>query len=179
MMERGERVDLAHVPSFVLGRLTALPAVHQLQRDDGVSEVLQHRVMQVLVALARADGAIVTRDELTMSCWDGRVVGEDAINRIISRLRAAANGIGAGSFRIETVTKVGYRLLRDGQKSEQEVSPVTGGPTRRALLGGGAAAAAALAAGGFYFWRRKAMPSATAAPPADVAALMQQAWLAI
>ena len=35
-------------------------------------------------------GAIVTRDELTMSCWDGRVVGEDAINRILSRLRTVA-----------------------------------------------------------------------------------------
>ena len=48
-----------------------------------------------------------------MSCWDGRVVGEDAINRILSRLRAAASGIGAGSFRTETITRVGYRLLRE------------------------------------------------------------------
>ena len=43
--------------------------------------------MQVLVALAAADGAIVGRDDLTRRCWEGRVVGEDAINRVISRLR--------------------------------------------------------------------------------------------
>ena len=37
-MERTERVDLAHVPGFGLGRLNVLPAVHQLVRDDGASE---------------------------------------------------------------------------------------------------------------------------------------------
>ena len=46
--------------------------------------------MQALVALARADGEIVTRDELIQSCWDGRIVGEDAIDRVIARLRRAA-----------------------------------------------------------------------------------------
>jgi tetratricopeptide (TPR) repeat protein len=135
-------------------------------------------VMQVLVALARADGAIVTRHELTMSCWDGRVVGEDAINRIISRLRASASGIGAGSFRLETVTKVGYRLLRDGQESETEPLPAPA-RTRRWLLGGGGAAAAAALAGGFFLWPQSVVPPAVSTAPADVAPLMQQAWLAI
>jgi DNA-binding winged helix-turn-helix (wHTH) protein len=67
--------------------------------------------MQVLVALARADGRIVTRDELIDWCWNGRIVGEDAINRAIFRLRQVAGGIGGGGFRIETITKVGYRLV--------------------------------------------------------------------
>jgi hypothetical protein len=47
-------VDLAHVPSFGLGRLPVLPALHQLVRDDDKTEILQHRVMQALIALARA-----------------------------------------------------------------------------------------------------------------------------
>lgn len=69
--------------------------------------------MQVLLALAKAAGEIVTRDELTNSCWQGRVVGEDAINRVISRLRHVGRDIGEGAFRIETVTQVGYRLVSD------------------------------------------------------------------
>src|SRR5206468_41417 len=68
------------------------------------------RVMQVLVALAKADGGIVTRDELLESCWNGAVVGEDAIDRVIGRIRRLAERF--EGFRLETVTKVGYRLLR-------------------------------------------------------------------
>lgn len=177
-MEPTDRVDLAHAPGFVLGRLTVRPAVRQLVRDDGVEEVLQHRVMQVLIALARADGAIVTRDELTMSCWDGRVVGEDAINRILSRLRAVAAGIGAGSFRIETVTKVGYRLLRDGQQGQEAEPLAAARPSRRRLLGVvvGTATLAGAGVAGVVLWPRSEPRPAV---PASVAPLMQQAWLAI
>ena len=74
--------------------------------------------MQVLVALARAGGAIVTRDELTERCWDGRIVGDDALNRALSRIRHVAAGIGDGSFKAETIAKVGYRLVvQDGEGS--------------------------------------------------------------
>ena len=43
--------------------------------------------MQVLVALHRAFPNVVSRDDLIASCWEGRVVGDDAINRAIGRLR--------------------------------------------------------------------------------------------
>src|SRR5262245_26046335 len=99
------RVDLAHESDFRIGLLTVRPALRLLRRDDGAQEVVEPRVMQVLVALARAPGTILSRDDLTHACWDGRVVGEDAINRVISRLRRTAERIGAGSFRIETLTK--------------------------------------------------------------------------
>ena len=112
-MAEAERIVLAHEPDFVLGRLRVSPARRELVRDDGARELLEHRVMQVLVALAKAGGSILTRDELTLRCWEGRVVGEDAINRVISHLRKAAHGIGAGSFEIETITKIGYRLTGD------------------------------------------------------------------
>ena len=48
---------------------------------------LQPRVMQVLVARARAGGEVVSRDELLASCWGGLAIGDDAINRCIGRLR--------------------------------------------------------------------------------------------
>jgi adenylate cyclase len=107
------QVVLAHEPSFTLGQLRIDPATRQVQASDR-SETLEPRVMQVLVALARVGGAIVTRYELTERCWDGRIVGEDAINRALSRIRHVAAGIGAGSFTIETITKVGYRLVGQG-----------------------------------------------------------------
>jgi DNA-binding winged helix-turn-helix (wHTH) protein len=54
--------------------------------------------MQVLVALARANGEIVSRSDLTASCWENRVVGDDAINRVMSRLRRIPDGIGKALF---------------------------------------------------------------------------------
>ena len=113
-MTVSNRVELAHEPDFALGRLTVSPSRREVVRDDGEREVIEHRVMQVLIALSKADGSIVTRDELIMLCWDGRVVGEDSIHRVISRLRKLATGIGAGSIEIETITKIGYRLISDG-----------------------------------------------------------------
>ena len=108
------QVVLAHEPSFILGTLNVEPAT-RLVESGGRDEIVEPRVLQVLVALARAGGAIVTRDELTTRCWDGRVVGEDAINRALSRIRHVAAGIGEGSFKVETIAKVGYRLVAQGE----------------------------------------------------------------
>ena len=69
--------------------------------------------MQVLVALAGANGEILSRDDLIQACWEGRIVSENAIDRVISKLRRLAETVAGGSFHIETITKVGYRLLRN------------------------------------------------------------------
>ena len=87
------QVVLAHELPFTFGVLRVEPARRQVERE-GRSETLEPRVMQVLVAIARANGRMVTRDELIQWCWGGRIVGEDAINRAIFRLRRA---IGAQS----------------------------------------------------------------------------------
>ncbi|WP_374575645.1 winged helix-turn-helix domain-containing protein [Phenylobacterium sp.] len=175
-------VALAHEPDFIVGRLTISPLHRELVRDDGEREVLEHRVMQVLIALAKAKGAVVTRDELIMSCWDGRVVGEDAINRVISRLRKTASGIGADSFQIETITKIGYRLLTEAhgetpandQGGETPDRGAAGASiaSRRALLTGLAVLGVAGAAGGgAILFRRRGR----AQVPPEVATLMVQA----
>ena len=104
-------VHLAHEPAFSIGPLEIYPPTHEVGRD-GEKAIVEPRVMQVLIALAQAEGAVVTRDELVLRCWDGRVVGDDAIHRILSRLRRLSEGIAKDVFRIETITKVGYRLVR-------------------------------------------------------------------
>lgn len=172
------KVELAHEPDFVLGRLTVSPSRRELVRDDGTREVLEHRVMQVLVALSRAEGNIVTRDELTMLCWDGRVVGEDAIHRVMSRLRKVASGIGAGSIEIETITKIGYRLTSDGYRVRAAEAPVAShdavGPRgwlrdgKRKIAAVAAALMLVLAAGllAWTYFGRSAVPL-VAVGPAD------------
>ncbi len=108
-------VQLAHEEPVRVGALTIDPAKRRVIHDDGREDFLEPRVMQVLVALLRAGGDIITRDDLLASCWGGVVVGEDAINRVMSRLRRLTEDLGAGILRLETVTRVGYRLVREGE----------------------------------------------------------------
>ena len=111
-------IDLGLTAPVLLGRLLLDPPVREIRRDDGANEVIEPRVMQVLLALAAARGEIVRREDLTERCWEGRIVGDDAINRVLSRLRRVAEGIGEESFRIETITKVGYRLVELGEHAD-------------------------------------------------------------
>ncbi|MBP6879175.1 MAG: winged helix-turn-helix domain-containing protein [Phenylobacterium sp.] len=104
------QIRLAGEPPMRLGPLYIDPPLRRITHDDGRVELLQPRVMQVLTALVHADGKILSRDDLLISCWRGAVVGEDAIDRVIGRVRRLAEGIGAGAFQVTTVPKVGYRL---------------------------------------------------------------------
>ena len=106
-----DRINLAREAPVRLGPLAIKPALRRVAHDDGREEILEPRVMQVLVALIRAGGQIVSRDDLMMSCWHGVVVGEDAINRVMGRVRRLAGGLGGGEIKLETITKVGYRLV--------------------------------------------------------------------
>lgn len=116
------KVDLAHEPPFVLGNLHVDPPTRQLVAGDR-QETVEPKVMQVLVALFRAAGTVVSRDELIDRCWDGRIVGDDALNRVIGRIRTIASGVGAKSFRVDTISRVGYRLNIAGKAPGITQSP--------------------------------------------------------
>jgi DNA-binding winged helix-turn-helix (wHTH) protein/tetratricopeptide (TPR) repeat protein len=115
-------INLASEQRFPLGDLKVSPATRELLTGDSVV-MLEPRVMQVLVALARRRGDVVSRDELTAACWGGRIVGDDAISRCIQALRRLASE--HGGFSILTVARVGYRLV------EADPDPVGGIPSQR------------------------------------------------
>jgi DNA-binding winged helix-turn-helix (wHTH) protein/tetratricopeptide (TPR) repeat protein len=172
-----DRIDLAHAAPFELGSLCVFPATRELVRGE-LREVIEPRVMQVLVALHRAGGAVVSKSDLAQSCWNGRIVGEDAINRVMSRLRKVQDGIAAGLFRVETVTKVGYRLVSD--RPIESVAATTQ-PTadkharwsrRSAILAGGGILA--VAGGGALVWQLTRYR-----PPPEALALVREAQPAI
>ncbi len=66
--------------------------------------------MQVLVALVRGTDRVISRDDLIRDCWSGRIVGDDAINGAVAKVRRLANLTAEASFKIETIPRVGYRL---------------------------------------------------------------------
>src|SRR5260221_1251459 len=99
-----ERIVLAREAPFRIGEAEFRPATREVI-FVGETSIVEPRVMQLLVALHRAGGAVVSKDDLGILCWEGRIVGEDAINRVVSRLRAVAEKQAGGQFRLETITK--------------------------------------------------------------------------
>ena len=147
---RAVAIDLEEERPFRVGGA----AVDPVSRDAdfaGGSERLQPQTLKVLIALVRRNGDVVTRSELIDSCWSGRIIGEDVINRSISTLRQFAER--AGGFSIETVPRAGYRLLETHSKFRGI----------RVILAGGLALAAAVTLGAFLIQRSEAPP-----PPATV-----------
>lgn len=114
------QIDLAREAVFGLGAAEIRPATREVI-VEGRREMLEPRVMQVLVALARRRGEVVSRDDLIMSCWAGRVVGDDAINRCIARVRRLSET--HGGFSLETIARVGYRLTESAHSFEAKTPP--------------------------------------------------------
>ncbi len=117
------RIELAREPDFALGDLRVRPSRRELS-GDGARHLLQPRVMQVLVALARSPNEVVSQKELISRCWSGLTVSDDAVGRCIGQLRRLAASWPSPPFSVETIPGVGYRL-----------EPVSGWP--RAGDGGG------------------------------------------
>lgn len=76
-------------------------------RVDGHDVELDRSSYDVLLALLRHAGEVVTKDELLESGWPGRVVSENSLAKAVSRLRQAL-GDDAGALR--AVHGYGYRL---------------------------------------------------------------------
>lgn len=132
---------------------------------NGDRRELQPRVMQVLVALAKARPDVVSRDRLVELCWDGRIVGDDALNRCILALRHLAQDFTPQPFAIETVPRIGHRLVKlPGARSQ----PAAQAARSRRLLATALLAALLVAfVGGFMAWQQRGAE----AKPASIAVL--------
>lgn len=150
--------DLAHVDDFLLGDIRVIPAERRVVAPDGREGNLEPLVMRVLVALARMPGRTMSRDDLVTECWDRRIVGDDPVNRVMSRLRKRLAEVADDRVRVETIPKVGYRLTIEEAPFEPATAPAaatgeTAEPVRpsrwqgrRLVLAGASAAMVALVA---------------------------------
>ncbi|HEX4079448.1 MAG TPA: tetratricopeptide repeat protein [Rhizomicrobium sp.] len=172
-------IRLADEDDFALGDLAVRPSLREVQ-ENGRRELLEPRVMQVLVALARAGGAVVSRDSLIELCWEGRIVGEAAINRCISKLRELSESCGPTSFRIETIPRVGYRLVAADHAPDVAAEGVVRDPgmhqppkrsVPRALLGAALLIPAVLLVYLAWHFRQMSIPHPQAASGPSIAVL--------
>lgn len=95
---------------FRIGRWEVHPSRNTITDESG-SKRIEPKVMGVLLALAREPGDVVTRDEFIDQVWQGRVVSDEVLSRCISLLRSALEDDSRNPEFVQTVPRVGYRLV--------------------------------------------------------------------
>ena len=110
---------------FRVGGWVVHPTINALERDDETIH-LEPKVMQVLLTLAKEPGEVVTRERVRNAVWPDVFVGEDVLVRAISELRRAFTDDPRSPHTIQTVPKVGYRLIAPvtSQKREATLSAI-------------------------------------------------------
>ena len=78
---------------------------------NGDEKKLEPRSMELLLYLIDHPGRVVTREEIESNVWHGRVVGYDALSASIAKIRKAFEDSSKQPRVIETIPKVGYRLI--------------------------------------------------------------------
>jgi len=95
---------------FRLGQWLVLPDQGLLDGADGQAH-LEPKVMEVLVYLARHQNQVVRREDLINEVWRGTIVTDEVLSRAISVLRTRLGDNRMTPSYIQTLPKVGYRLL--------------------------------------------------------------------
>ncbi|GIU22563.1 winged helix-turn-helix domain-containing protein [Shewanella schlegeliana] len=122
-------VEIRKEAPFKLGQCEVNPSDNSLNFFDAASIVatsekvsIQPKFIEVLSYLARQYPKVVTREELIDNIWEGNsYVGSKALTNAIWHLRKHLNqGVG-GEQVIETVRKMGYRLLLEPEFNDADL----------------------------------------------------------
>src|SRR3954471_12349910 len=121
-----------HAASFAFGPFRLLAARHELLAQ-GVPVAIGQRALDVLLALVRRHGELVTKDELMSEVWPGMVVEENNLAVHISALRKILGQTGDGKSYLQTVAGRGYRFVASVTYEElsrtAEPAPSAAAPT--------------------------------------------------
>lgn len=129
---------------YRFGTFEADPCTGQLLRQSRPVR-LQDQPFQILVTLLKANGAVVTRDELSQQLWrqDTFVEFDKSLGVALAKLRAALGDDAANPRFIETVPKRGYRFIApitvvDGapppDEAARESAPAPDSPPRSTAI---------------------------------------------
>jgi TolB-like protein/DNA-binding winged helix-turn-helix (wHTH) protein/Tfp pilus assembly protein PilF len=93
-----------------IGEWTFDASTHRL--ENGQEQIkLEPRVAQLLLCLTENKNMAVSRNLLMDRVWPGMVVGDEALTNAINKLRKAFGDDRQNPQIIETIPKVGYRLI--------------------------------------------------------------------
>ena len=107
--ETGRMTSVAEA-AFVFGPFRLLAARRELSAH-GVPVTLGQRAFDVLLALVRRHGELVTKDELMAEVWPGIAVEENNLQVHVSALRKVLGAAGDDQRYLLTVAGRGYRFV--------------------------------------------------------------------
>jgi Tol biopolymer transport system component/DNA-binding winged helix-turn-helix (wHTH) protein len=99
-----------HNKTFRVGEWVVRPDLNSLSRD-GVEQHLEPKVMLVLLALAAQPNRVISKEDLIAAVWPDTFVGDDVLTRCISILRRVTEDDAHAPHFVQTIPKVGYRLV--------------------------------------------------------------------
>jgi DNA-binding winged helix-turn-helix (wHTH) protein/TolB-like protein len=154
---------------YRIGRFTLKPFRQLLDGEAPVS--IGRKALDLLSVLARAEGALVTKDELFAAVWPNAIVEDNAIQVHIAALRKA---LGQDAGLLTTVHGLGYRLavanetpsLRQRPEAPEEALPAAAPSRRIAPILSAAFSLIAIAAASLWPVRDH-LPWTTALRPSD------------
>lgn len=86
------------------------PGLNLITRTSGSVQV-ERQVMLVLLFLVERADRVVTRDEILSALWSDSFSNDEALTQAVSKLRKALGDSAGESRTIQTIRKVGYRLI--------------------------------------------------------------------
>ena len=95
---------------FRLGEWLVRPRLIRIERGGEIIQ-LPPKSMAVLQCLAAADGNVVSRNEILDAVWPKMIVTDDVLTQSVVELRKAFGDTARDSKYIETIPKVGFRLV--------------------------------------------------------------------
>jgi DNA-binding winged helix-turn-helix (wHTH) protein len=104
--------DFENKTAFSIGEWTADTMLNALS-CNGKTHHIEPKVMKVLQVLASHPNQVVPREELMRRVWPATFVSDDVLMRCISLLRHIMQDNPHEPRYIQTIPKVGYRLLRE------------------------------------------------------------------
>jgi DNA-binding winged helix-turn-helix (wHTH) protein/Tol biopolymer transport system component len=95
---------------LTIGEVDVDPTANEICCHGQVSR-LRPILMDVLLRLATVPGEVVSRDELISDVWSRRMVNDEVLSRAVAELRTLLGDDAKQPRYIETLPKVGYRLI--------------------------------------------------------------------
>lgn len=107
-----------------------LGSLRLVDHPDGLR--LSPKAAAVLLELAHRPNATLSRDELLTAVWPDTCPTPDVLTQAVTELRRAFGDDAAAPRYIETLPKLGYRLIADVRFSDVDIAP-PGGPIALSL----------------------------------------------
>ena len=102
--------------TILIGDVTVRPLRRLIIAGD-TETFVDPLVMKLLCCLANNAGEVVTREEIIQTVWPGSFAGDQSLSRAIWGLRRALGDNADSPMFIETIPRIGYRLIPDAEIS--------------------------------------------------------------